>query len=51
MLYKWKLTQSVLIAAFVFCSTAIMAQQSAKPVLISDYVQPEYDQVTYKIET
>ena len=49
MFYQWKLTQGVLIAAMVFCTGAIFAQQGTAPILISDYVHPDYDSVSYKI--
>ena len=49
MFYQWKLTQGVLIAAMVFCTGTIFAQQGTAPILISDYVQPDYDSVSYKI--
>jgi hypothetical protein len=49
MLFKSKLTRSVLIAVMMFCTSVISAQQGNAPILISDYVQPEFDRVSYKL--
>ena len=48
MFYKWKSTQGVLIAVMVFCTSALVAQQGAAQIPISEYVQPEYERISYK---
>jgi hypothetical protein len=49
MFYKLKSTKSVLIAMTMFCASTISAQQGNSPVVISDYVQPDFERVSYKL--
>ncbi|MBT4693720.1 MAG: porin [Planctomycetaceae bacterium] len=49
MFYKWKSTQGVLIAVMTFFTSPLVAQQGAAQNPISEYIQPEYERISYKV--
>ena len=47
MFYKWKSTLVVLIAVMMVYTSALVAQEARNS--ISEYIQPEYERISYKI--